>query len=172
MTQHKDGMFTRIFDDRQSAEREWENLRQRGYSEKDINIVMSEEGRRRHFSDASRSELGDKAMKGAGTGAGIGAVAGGTLAAIAATASLAIPAAGLLVAGPLAAGLAGAGAGAITGGVIGALVNMGIPKEHASEYEKGLKRGGILFGVNPRAEDRAVFENEWTPEGVEVRRTR
>jgi hypothetical protein len=170
MTQNKDGMFMRMFDDRESAEREWENLRARGYSEKDINIVMSEEGRRRHFSDASKSELGDKAMKGAGTGAGIGAVAGGTLAAIAATASLAIPAAGLLIAGPIAAGLAGAGAGAITGGVIGALVNMGIPKEHASEYEKGLKRGGILFGVNPRVEDRAVFENEWTPEGVEVRR--
>ena len=163
-------MFTRLFDDRTSAEREWENLRKRGYSEKDINIVMSEEGRKRHFADGEKSEMGDKALKGAGTGAGIGAVAGGTLAAIAATASLAIPGAGLLIAGPIAAGLAGAGAGAITGGVLGALVNMGIPKEHASEYEKGLKRGGILFGLRPRAEDRATFEREWTPEGVEVRR--
>jgi len=170
MTDRQDGMFTRLFDDRTSAEREWENLRKRGYSEKDINIVMSEEGRKRHFADGEKSEMGDKALKGAGTGAGIGAVAGGTLAAIAATASLAIPGAGLLIAGPIAAGLAGAGAGAITGGVLGALVNMGIPKEHASEYEKGLKRGGILFGLRPRAEDRATFEREWTPEGVEVRR--
>ena len=169
MTQHND-LYTRMFDDRTTAEREWENLRHRGYSEKDINVVMSEEGRRRHFADGGKSELGDKAMKGAGTGAGIGAVAGGTLAAIAATASVAIPGAGLLVAGPLAAGLAGAGAGAITGGILGALVNMGIPKDRAAEYEHGLKRGGILFGVKPRAEDRPVFEHEWTTEGAEVRR--
>jgi hypothetical protein len=169
MTQHDD-MYTRMFDDRTSAEREWENLRSRGYTEKEINVVMSEEGRKRHFADGGKSELGDKAMKGAGTGAGIGAVAGGTLAAIAATASVAIPGLGLLIAGPLAAGLAGAGAGAITGGVIGALVNMGIPKDRAGEYESGLKRGGILFGVRPRAEDRAVFENEWTTEAAEVRR--
>ena len=170
MTQNKDDMYTRLFDDRTTAEREWENLRSRGYSEKDINVVMHEEGRKRHFGDGTKSELGDKAMKGAGTGAGIGAVAGGTLAAIAATASVAIPGVGLLIAGPLAAGLAGAGAGAITGGVIGALVNMGIPKDRASEYESGLKRGGILFGVRPRAEDRAVFDREWTTEGAEVRR--
>lgn len=170
MTQHNEGMFTRLFDDRTTAEREWENLRSRGYTEKEINVVMSEEGRKRHFADGGKSELGDKAMKGAGTGAGIGAVAGGTLAAIAATATVAIPGVGLLIAGPIAAALAGAGAGAITGGLIGALVNMGIPKDRAAEYESGLKKGGILFGVNPRPEDRAVFEREWTTEGAEVRR--
>ena len=109
---------------------------------------MNEEGRRRHFGDGTKSELGDKALKGAGTGAGIGAVAGGTLAAA----------------------LTGAGAGAITGGAIGALVNMGIPKDRAAEYESGLNRGGILFGVRPRAEDRSVFEREWAAEGAEVRR--
>lgn len=170
MTQSHNDMYTRMFDDRTTAEREWENLRNRGYGEQDINVVMSEEGRRRHFADGGKSELGDKAMKGAGTGAGIGAVAGGTLAAIAATASVAIPGAGLLIAGPLAAALTGAGAGAITGGIVGALVNMGIPKDRAAEYESGLKRGGILFGIRPREQDRAVFDREWMTEGAEVRR--
>jgi hypothetical protein len=161
---------TRLFTDRDTAEREWTSLRNRGYGERDINVVMSEEGRKRHFADGHRTELGDRAAKGGATGAGIGAVAGGTLDAIAATASVAIPGAGLLIAGPLAAALAGAGAGAVTGGVLGALVNMGIPKDHAREYESGLKKGGILFGLEPRSEDRDYFDREWTPESVDVRR--
>jgi hypothetical protein len=161
---------TRLFTDRDSAEREWTSLRNRGYGDRDINVVMSEEGRKRHFSDGHRTELGDRAARGGATGAGIGVVAGGRLAAIAATASIAIPGSGLLIAGPFAAALAGAGAGAVTGGVIGALVNMGIPKDHAREYESGLKKGGILFGLKPREEDRDYFDRQWSPESVDVRR--
>src|SRR5688500_20088076 len=45
----------------------------RSYGEKDINLVMSDETRKKHFAvDNRETELGNKALKGAGTGAGIG----------------------------------------------------------------------------------------------------
>ena len=159
----KEYLATRMFKDRTSAEREYAALAARGYSSKDVNVIMTEEGRKRHFGEgAPATELGNKALEGAGVGGGIGAVAGGTLAAIAAAATLAIPGVGLVVAGPIAAALAGAGAGALAGGAIGGLVGAGIPEERVKDYESELKKGGILLGVKPRTvEDRAYFEREW-----------
>ena len=126
-------------------------------------MLMTEEGRKRHFGPGTATtELGNKALEGAGVGGGIGAVAGGALAAIAAAATVAIPGVGLIVAGPIAAALAGAGAGAVAGGAIGALVGAGIPEERVKEYESGLKEGGIVMGVKPRTpEDQAYFDREW-----------
>jgi hypothetical protein len=157
-------LATRMFKDRTSAEREYDALVARGYSAKDVNLVMTEEGRKRHFGDGTpTTELGNKALQGAGVGGGIGAVAGGALAAIAVAATVAIPGLGLVVAGPIVAALAGAGAGAVAGGAIGALVGAGIPEERVKEYESGLKEGGIVMGVKPRTpEDRAYFDREWS----------
>ena len=88
---------------------------------------------------------------------------GATLAAIAAIGtSLVLPGLGLVIAGPLAAGLAGAGAGGVTGGLIGALIGAGIPEERVKHYEEGIKHGGILMGVTPRSdEDARHFETRW-----------
>lgn len=73
-----------------------------------------------------------------------------------------IPGLGLIVAGPIVAGLAGAGAGGIAGGLIGALVGAGIPEDRAKLYEKGVKDGRIVMGVHPRNdEDAKFFENDW-----------
>ena len=158
----KDYLATRLFTDRDSAEREYEATLARGYDPKDINVVMTEEGRKRHFGQGAPTELGNKTLEGAGVGGGIGAVTGGALAAIAVAATVAVPGLGLLVAGPIAAALAGAGAGAVVGGGIGALVGAGIPEERVKEYESGLKNGGILMGVKPRTpEDREYFDAEW-----------
>src|SRR4029453_18641731 len=156
-------LATRLFTDRTSAEQEYEALVARGYSAKDVNVVMTEEGRKRHFGDgAVKTELGNKALEGAGVGGGIGAVAGGTLAAIAVAATVAVPGVGLIVAGPIAVALAGAGAGAVAGGAIGALVGSGIPEERVKEYESGLKEGGVGVGGEPRTpEDRPNFGRGW-----------
>jgi len=43
-------LATRLFTDRTSAEREYEALVARGYSPEDVNVLMTEEGRKRHFS--------------------------------------------------------------------------------------------------------------------------
>ena len=160
----KAGMATGLFRDRESAERAYGSLTGKGYGQDDVNLVMSDETRKKHFSvDNRETELGTKALEGAGTGAAIGGAVGATLAAIAAIGTtLALPGLGLLIAGPLAAAIAGAGAGGATGGLIGALVGAGIPEETVKKYEEGIKNGGIMMGVTPRnAEDAAYFEEDW-----------
>ncbi|WP_426060938.1 hypothetical protein [Hymenobacter sp. B1770] len=153
-----------MFRDRDSAERAYQSLSSRGYSKDDVNVLMSDDTRKTHFGDDSaHTELGDKAMEGAGVGSAIGGTAGAIIGAIAAIGtSVALPGLGLVIAGPLAAALAGAGAGGLTGGLVGALVGSGIPEEHAAEYEKGIKEGGIVMGVKPRnEEDARYFEEEF-----------
>ena len=162
--QRSNRMVTGLFRDRESAERAYGSMSSRGYGKDDVNLMMSDETRKKYFSDDDKdSELDTKAWEGAGKGAAIGGTVGATLAAIAAIGtSLALPGLGLLVAGPLAAGIAGAGAGGLTGGLIGALVGSGIPEEHAKHYEQGVKEGGIVMGVNARSdEDADYFEREW-----------
>jgi hypothetical protein len=155
-------MLTGLFKDRESAERSYRSLQDRGYGKDDVNLLMSDDTRKKYFSDQD-TELGTKAWEGAGKGAAIGGGVGATLAAIAAVGTtLALPGLGLLIAGPIAAALAGGGAGALTGGLVGALVGHGIPEEHAKRYEKGIREGGIVMGVNPRTtEDADYFENDW-----------
>lgn len=153
-----------LFRDRNSAERAYQALHSRGYSKDDVNVLMSDDTRKTHFGDEkTHTELGDKAMEGAGVGSAIGGTAGAIIGAIAAIGtSVALPGLGLIIAGPIAAALAGAGAGGLTGGLVGALVGSGIPEEHAAEYEAGIKNGGIVMGVKPRnAEDAKYFEDEF-----------
>jgi hypothetical protein len=154
---------TGLFRDRESAERAYGSLTSRGYSQDDVNLLMSDETRKKNFVGGRETELGNKALEGAGTGAAIGGTVGATLAAIAAIGtSVALPGLGLIVAGPIAAALAGAGAGGATGGIIGALVGAGIPEERVKDYEEGIKNGGIVMGVNARNDDDAdYFENDW-----------
>ena len=157
-------LVTGMFRDRESAERAYGSLTSRGYSNDDVNLLMSDETRKKHFTDYGReTELGTKAAEGAGKGAAIGGGIGATLAAIAAIGtSVALPGLGLVVAGPLLAGLAGAGAGGATGGIIGALIGAGIPEERVKAYEEGVKEGGIVMGINARNdEDAEYFENDW-----------
>jgi hypothetical protein len=171
---HHSRIVTGIFRDRESAECAYRALTNRGYSRDDVNLLMSDETRDKHFtSDGKETELGNKALEGAGMGAAIGGTVGATLAAISAIGTtLALPGLGLLVAGPIAAGLAGAGAGGATGGLIGALIGAGIPEERLKHYEKGLKEGGIVIGVYARSdEDAEYFENEFrSHRGEEVYR--
>ncbi len=155
-----------LFRDRSSAEKAYQALHDRGYHKDDVNLLMSDDTRKSQFNDeydAERTELGDKAMEGAGVGSAIGGTAGAIIGAIAAIGtSVALPGLGLIIAGPLAAALAGAGAGGLTGGLVGALVGSGIPEEHAAEYEKGISEGGIVMGVKPRnAEDAKYFEEQF-----------
>lgn len=150
------------FRDRDSAESAYSSLTSRGYSHNDINLLMSDETRKKYFSDKD-TELGSKAAEGASAGAAIGGATLGILGALAAVGtSVMVPGLGLVLAGPLVTGLAGAGAGGIAGGLIGALVGSGIPEEHAKLYENDVKQGGIVMGVTPRnEEDSSYFQNEW-----------
>ena len=157
--------LTGLFPDRASAERAYEGAVARGYGADDIDLVMSDETRKRHFGDtaAVKTELGSKAAEGAGIGAGIGGTLGAIAAAIAAVGtSLVLPGLGLVIAGPVAAAVAGAGAGGAAGGLMGALIGWSIPEERVKEYETGIKQGGILMGVRPKSDDDAThLEDQW-----------
>lgn len=159
------GMLTGLFNDRDSAERAYQALSDRGYTRDDVNVVMSDDTRTKNFTNTGQptTELGNKAAEGAGIGGAMGGTLGAILAAVAATGtSLALPGLGLVIAGPVAAALAGAGAGAATGGLLGALVGWGIPEERVKHYESGIKQGGILLGVRPHSDtDADYIEQQW-----------
>lgn len=167
-------MLTGMFTDRESTEKAYNALHERGYTKDDVNLVMSDETRKRYYSDEDDdSDLGTKAAESAGTGSAIGGTIGAIAGVIAAIGtSLIIPGLGLVVAGPLAAGLAGAGAGGITGGLIGALVGSGIPEDRAKMYESGVKNGHVVMGVHPKNDDDADYlaENWKTNRGQDIYR--
>lgn len=161
--QENNRVLTGLFRDRESAEGAYRSALDRGYTNDDINLMMTDETRDKYFADDPDSELGSKALEGAGTGSAIGGTLGAIIGGIAAIGTnVLLPGLGLIVAGPLAAALAGAGAGGLTGGLVGALIGSGIPEDRARAYEEGVKNGGIVMGVNPRTdEDATYFENEW-----------
>lgn len=162
-TNNNSRMVTGLFRDRDSAERAYNSLADRGYSKDDVTLMMSDDTRQTHFADTD-TELGSKAAEGAGIGAGIGGTIGAVLAGIAAVGTtLVLPGIGLVIAGPIAAALAGAGAGGVAGGLVGALIGAGIPEERVVHYEEGIKNGGILMGVTPRSDDDAAYvERSWS----------
>ena len=168
-------LVTGLFPDRNSAEAAYGVASQRGYSKDDVNVIMSDDTRKTHFSNNAgvETELGNKAAEGAGIGGAIGGTIGAIAAAIAAIGTtLALPGLGLVIAGPIAAAIAGAGAGAAGGGLLGALVGWNMPEERVKVYEDGLKKGGILMGINSKSpEDAEHFEREWkTNQGQHVYR--
>lgn len=156
-------LITGMFRDRDSAERAYQSIHDRGYTNDDVHLIMSEDTKKKHFAEVGKTELGNKALEGAGTGSAIGGTLGAIAGAVAAIGtSLLIPGLGIVVAGPLAAAIAGAGAGGVTGGIIGAMIGAGIPEARARVYEKGVKEGNIVIGVRTRNdEDAAYFEDEW-----------
>jgi hypothetical protein len=163
-TGQKPGMLTGLFTDKDSSEGAYRSLRERGYTDEEISVMMSDETRNKYYGDGqAETELGTKAAEGTGIGSMVGGSLGAVIAGIAALGTnLVLPGVGLVVWGPLAAALAGAGAGGLTGGIVGALIGAGIPEDRAKAYEEGIKGGGTVFGVQPRNdEDASYFENEW-----------
>lgn len=155
-----------LFRDRDNAEKAYDDLKDRGYNSDEITVVMSSDTRDKYYGSdekAAKTEMGNKALEGTGTGAAIGGVLGGIAGAIAALGTnLLIPGLGLVILGPLAAGLAGAGAGGITGGIVGALIGAGIPEEKAKIVDEGLKNGKILISVKPHNdEDGIELKRKW-----------
>ncbi len=160
-------LFTVLFKDPSNAEQAYNLALQSGYKKEDINVIMSEETKKKNYvSDnlTSNAALGNSgAMEGAGIGGAIGTTVGGLTAAVLAIGTtFIIPGLSLVIAGPLAAGIAGAGAGGITGGIVGALIGSGISENYAREYEEGIKNGGVVLGVKINSEDeRKNLANVW-----------
>ncbi|MBV8937180.1 MAG: hypothetical protein JO095_15410, partial [Alphaproteobacteria bacterium] len=139
-----------LFDGFSKVEAAMRELEAAGTPSTDINLIANNAGNR--YGDypqygVDRSTCTDPGS-GAGRGAGIGAVVGGAAGLLAGIGALAIPGVGPVVAaGALAVTLAGAGFGATVGGLIGALVEAGVPREHAGIYAEAVRRGGSLVTV-------------------------
>jgi hypothetical protein len=148
-------MVTAVFRDRLNAERAFDALHSRGYSDAEINVLMSDKTRSTYYAGKTpgKIEAGNRAGEGLGIGGAIGTAVGASLAAVVMIGStIVLPGFNLLIAGPLAGALVGAGAGAVTGGIIGVLVGWGIPADNANAYEAALRDGGVVLGVLPRDE--------------------
>lgn len=99
-----DKHFSKMYKDSTEANKTYEYLLNNGYTDKDINIVMSDETRDKYFNskDLTTTALGSKAAEGMGIGGVIGGSIGAVAAAIAAIGTvLALPGLGIVIAGPL-----------------------------------------------------------------------
>jgi len=143
--------ITGLFKTRAAAEAAVDAVIKRGYTRDDISVLMSDATRTKEFGLQTRTHAAD----GLGIGGAVGGAVGAAVAAIVAVGTtLFLPGINLVIAGPIAAALAGAGAGGAAGGLIGALIGAGIPEYRAKVYDAELRGGGILIGVEARADDK------------------
>jgi hypothetical protein len=138
-----------------------DELRNAGFSNNDISVLLPDKSSTREFAVAK----GTKAPEGAITGVSTGGVLGGALGWLAGIGALAIPGIGpFIAAGPIMAALSGAAVGAATGGIVGSLVGMGIPEYEAKRYQNRVREGRILIAVHSENSDQTkrakqIFED-------------
>jgi hypothetical protein len=134
-----------LFKDQAGLERSISDLRQAGFRNSDVSVLMAETPGNKSLAHEAHT----KAPEGAAAGASAGAVVGGVLGWLIGIGALAVPGIGpFIAAGPIVAALAGVGAAGAAGGVIGALVGVGIPEYEAKQYEGRLRKGHLLLSVH------------------------
>lgn len=147
-----------VFDKHEDADHAIRDLQSKGYSEKDISIVMKD----MEAKETEKKVKGQGASRGATTGAVVGGIAG-------LVAGFVIPGLGaFFIGGPIAsalglAGVAATGAtgivtGAVGGGILGALTGYGVSRRDAQEYERRIQEGSILVAVPVRMDQEKEVE--------------
>lgn len=143
-------MVTGIFPDGRRAEAAFEAATQLGYDKSDINVVMSDDTRKRYFSEERPIDTGlaHKSAEGGELGGPRGGRISLLLPVVAAIGTaVALSGVGLVVAGPIAAAIAAAGTTGVAAGLIGALADWGLPEERLRHYQSEIHDGGILLAV-------------------------
>jgi hypothetical protein len=169
MSDERPTIITGLFRDRDSAERAYGTLANRGYGRDDVSLLMSEEARNQHFpkADSTRTELGTKAAQGAGVGAVAGGGLGAVLAGLAA-AGIAVPGLPIIAMGTVAAALTGAATGGGIGAIVGALIGHGIPEDRARLPRPRVdSHHDAAFANSTVIQDAEYFEREWATCGGE-----
>jgi hypothetical protein len=140
-----------IYSDQLSAGDAVDALREAGFRNTDISLLVPENQGTKDFAHEKHS----KAPEGAVAGGASGALLGGALGWLAGIGALAIPGIGaFLAAGPVMGMLGGIGVGSTIGGLAGALAGAGIPEYEAKRYEGRIRHGGILLSVHCEDDDR------------------
>lgn len=138
-------IITKVYDRYEQARSAVSDLEAAGIPPSAISLMAN-----RHVSD----EYGEAETSAPAAGAGIGAVLGGSAGLLAALGLITIPGVGAVIAGGwLGAAALGALAGGAAGGILGALVEAGVPEEHAHVYSEAVRRGGTLVSVQADAEN-------------------
>lgn len=137
-----------IFPNLDAANRAVQALMSNGVPREDISLLT----RQRAMEAAAATNEGASPRSGATAGTAIG----GGLGLLAGLSAFAIPGIGPVIGvGTLAAalgmGVVGATAGAAAGGLIAALMEAGVPEEHANVYAESVRRGGTLVAVTTDA---------------------
>lgn len=155
-----------VFENEERAHQAIDKLRQAGFSEQQIGVLVRREGMEHPENVAVKSDL--EAEKGAAAGAVTGGTVGGLLGLTVAT--VAIPGFGVVAAaGALAGALGGAAAGLASGGLLGALIGKGLSEEEIAHYESQFNEGRSLVVVESESRlgeaisimgDAGAFESE------------
>jgi uncharacterized membrane protein len=138
-----------VFNDADQARSAVTELRQAGFPQDSISMVIRSDG-----SDRQGEPTPDVIED-----AEIGAAAGGIGGALFAFAAVAVPGLGPIMAiGPILGALGGASLGAVTGGLVGALTNLGVPEAKARDYAESVRRGDAIVTVrtDPAGVERAL----------------
>lgn len=134
-----------IVQDRAKAESIVHSLRNAGFLNSDISVMMADKSGTRDFAH----EQNTKMPEGVATGGVAGMEAGAIFGWLAGIGTLAIPGVGpFLAAGPIMAALGGAAVGGAAGGIIGGLIGMGIPEFEAKLYDGKIRGGNALLSVH------------------------
>jgi uncharacterized membrane protein len=140
--------ITAVFNTREEYESALRRLEQEGIMQDQVTLLISEEGRARHFGLVEST----KTPEGAVAGATVGGLLGALYLGLASAGTILIPGLNLVASGALIGSLAGLGAGAAAGGFVGALVGLGIPEHEAKLYEEKLRGGCMLLAVETRSD--------------------
>lgn len=163
-------MLSGMFHDRESTENAYKTLLEKGYSKDEINLVMTGETLKKHFSDDIRhTEYGaytttyavkDPSMDNDPSVISEEIEANGR--------SVVVRGLVVILLGPISSGISGSGASGIPGGITGGLVEAGFSKASANLYEAGIKKGNIVIGVKLRDDEYAQFiKTNWRTTKVE-----
>lgn len=132
--------ITKVYDNYENARSAVRDLEAGGIAAGQISLVANKTVSAVHNEVSNASD--------AGAGAGLGAVVGGAAGLLAGLGIMAIPGVGPVVAaGWLASTALGAAVGGATGGILGALIDSGVPEDHAHVYSEAVRRGSTLLAV-------------------------
>lgn len=149
-----------IFPTKEDANETVKDLNEFGFEHSDISVVM-----KKNDELVDEGDKGGRAsFSGIFSGVASGGVLGGLAGLLIGIGAITVPGAGaIFIAGPIATALgltgaaaatvSGAATGALAGGVVGGLVDLGLSRETAKEYEERINRGGVLLAVPVRSEN-------------------
>lgn len=157
-----------LFETTGAAERAYVSCLDRGYDLGQINVVVSEDTRRKLLISDNEiaAELAGPEAEGGELGGPKGGRVGMLVTVLASVgAAVAVPAIGFVV-GPLAIALTAAGAAGVAGGLFAAFGDWGVPEARLRGYESDVGKGAILMTVEAKSSsDANAIAEEWAEAG-------